>query len=53
MSWNDRPRQLILEPGAPPGATNVVADRRFKVQLLPEGTTKDVTYSGKRVQVTF
>ena len=53
MSWNDRTRQLTLEPGAPPGATNVVADRRFKVQLLPEGTTKDVTYLGKRVQVTF
>ena len=53
LSWNDRAKQLTIEPGAPTGATNVVTARTFKVQLLPEGTTKDVTYSGKRVQVAF
>jgi alpha-glucosidase (family GH31 glycosyl hydrolase) len=51
MTWNDRARQLTIEPGAPAGATNVVAERRFKVVMLPEGTSKDVTYSGKRAQV--
>ena len=54
MTWNDRAQQLTIEPGAPTGATNVV-DRSaaFKVQLLPEGPTKEVTYAGKRVQVGF
>ena len=53
MVWNDRAKQLTIEPGAPQGATNVVTARTFKVQLLPEGATKDVTYSGKRVQLAF
>ena len=53
MTWNDRAKQLTLEPGPPPGATNVVAARRFKVQMLPEGTTSEVTYSGKRVSLTM
>jgi alpha-glucosidase/alpha-D-xyloside xylohydrolase len=53
MTWSDRGRQLTIEPGAPAGATNVVVERRFKVVMLPEGTSQDVTYSGKRVQVGF
>ncbi len=53
MTWNDKTRQLTLEPGAPRGATNVAAERRFRVLLLPDGTTRDVTYAGRRVQVTF
>lgn len=53
MVWNDRARQLTVEPGPPRGATNVVAERTFRVQLLPEGTTRDVTYTGRRVQVAF
>jgi alpha-glucosidase/alpha-D-xyloside xylohydrolase len=51
--WNDRSRQLTLEPGAPAGASNVATKRTFRVQMLPEGTIKDVTYSGSRVSVTF
>ena len=53
LAWNDRAQQLTIEPGAPRGATNVVTPRTFRVQLLPEGTVKEVTYSGRRVQVTF
>ena len=53
MVWNERTRQLTIEPGAPRGAANVVAERAFRVQLLPEGTTKDVTYAGKRLEVRF
>jgi alpha-glucosidase (family GH31 glycosyl hydrolase) len=51
--WNDRERQLTVEPGAPRGATNVVTERAFKVQLLPDGATREVIYSGKRVQSRF
>jgi alpha-glucosidase/alpha-D-xyloside xylohydrolase len=53
MLWNERTRQLTLEPGAPRGATNVVSNRTFRVQLLPDGTTRDVAYAGKRVEVRF
>jgi alpha-glucosidase (family GH31 glycosyl hydrolase) len=53
LTWNDRTRQLTLEPGAPRGATNVPVKRTFRVQLMPEGTTKEVTYSGRRASVTF
>jgi alpha-glucosidase (family GH31 glycosyl hydrolase) len=53
MSWNDRSRQLTIEPGAPAGATNVVVQRRFRVVMMPDRTSKDVTYSGKRVVVGF
>ena len=53
MVWNERTRQLTLEPGAPRGATNVVSNRTFRIQVLPEGTIRDVTYAGKRVDVKF
>lgn len=53
MSWDDRGRRLTIEPGAPRGATNVVAERTFNVALLPEGTTKRVSYSGRRMVVAF
>jgi alpha-glucosidase (family GH31 glycosyl hydrolase) len=53
MIWNDRTRQLTLEPGAPRGSTNVASKRTFKVQLLPEGTIQDVTYAGSRTSVVF
>jgi hypothetical protein len=53
MRWNDKTRQLTIEPGAPAGATNVAAERRFRVLLLPDGTTRVVTYTGRRIQVTF
>ena len=51
--WNDREGQLTIEPGAPRGATNVVTERAFKVQVLPDGATRQLIYSGKRVQAKF
>jgi alpha-glucosidase/alpha-D-xyloside xylohydrolase len=53
LTWNDRTKQLTIEPGAPKGATNVTSARSFRVLLLPEGTTREVTYAGKRMRVTF
>ena len=53
IAWNDRAKQLTIEPGAPKGATSVSARRAFRVLLLPEGTTRDVTYTGSRIRVTF
>jgi alpha-glucosidase/alpha-D-xyloside xylohydrolase len=53
MAWNDRARQLTLEPGAPKGATNLATKRTFRVLLLPAGTTKSVDYDGKTVTLRF
>jgi hypothetical protein len=53
MTWNDRGKQLTIEPGAPAGATQVTAARVFRVVVLPAGTTRDVSYDGRRVQATF
>ena len=50
MSWNDRARRLTLEPGAPEGASDVVRARVFTVQVVPDGATKRVTYTGTRVR---
>jgi alpha-glucosidase (family GH31 glycosyl hydrolase) len=53
MTWSDRTRRLSLEPGAPKGATNLATSRTFRVLLLPAGTTKDIRYDGKRVEIRF
>ena len=53
MAWNDRTRRLSLEPGAPTGATDLPVTRTFRVRLVPAGTTRDVTYVGKRTEVRF
>jgi len=52
MTWNDATRTLTLEPGAPAGATDVVRPRAFRV-VLPDGSAKDVSYSGRRVTAVF
>ena len=52
MTWNDATRTLTLDPGAPAGATDVVRPRAFRV-VLPDGTAKDVSYTGRRVTVVF
>jgi alpha-glucosidase (family GH31 glycosyl hydrolase) len=53
MTWNDRARQLTLQPGAPAGATNLDTKRTFRVLLLPTGTTRDINYEGTRVEIRF
>lgn len=53
LTWQDAARRLVLEPGAPAGAKNVVSPRTFRVELRPEGTTRTVTYTGTRLEVTF
>ena len=53
MTWNERTRRLTIAPGAPEGATNLATQRTFRVVLMPGGETKDVTYSGRPVEITF
>ncbi|HWR37587.1 MAG TPA: TIM-barrel domain-containing protein [Clostridia bacterium] len=51
--WNDAKRQLTLEPGAPAGMTNITGKRIFRVQVLPEGKTTTVNYTGKQIRVSL
>jgi alpha-glucosidase (family GH31 glycosyl hydrolase) len=53
MRWNDGTKELTIEPGAPRGATNVVAERTFRVEVIPDGATRTVTYAGRRVTAKF
>jgi alpha-glucosidase (family GH31 glycosyl hydrolase) len=53
MTWNDARRELTMQPGAPAGFTNSPVQRAFVVEMLPEGTKKNVAYGGRMVRVTF
>ena len=54
LSWDDGAKKLTISAAPPAGVTNEsTAPREFKVQLLPAGTVKTVTYDGRRVEVTF
>ena len=53
ISWDNKRKRLTLQAGAPKGAVNVVTERVFEVELLPQGTRKRITYTGKPVNVYF
>ncbi|MGH7554995.1 MAG: DUF5110 domain-containing protein, partial [Longimicrobiales bacterium] len=54
ITWNDRARQLTIEPGAPEVSANFATQPRvFRVVLFPEGVTRDVSYDGRRIRATF
>jgi len=52
-SWNDKERVLTIEPDSPVGASEPPLRRAFKVELLPDGETRSVTYDGKQTRVRF
>ena len=53
LTWDDRGNRLTIEPGPPRGATNLPTQREFRVVVMPEGTTKTVSYAGRTVRVSF
>ncbi|MEJ7767919.1 MAG: TIM-barrel domain-containing protein [Chitinophagaceae bacterium] len=53
MFWNDKLKQLTLEPGALKGFDDHVNKRMFRVEIIPAGITKDISYSGKSLKVLF
>jgi len=54
MTWDDAEARLTIDPGAPPGAVNLLPQgRTFVVELLPGGETRTVRYEGSRVEVVF
>jgi alpha-glucosidase/alpha-D-xyloside xylohydrolase len=52
MTWDDRARQLTIEPAAQ-GPANGSTRRTFNVVMFPEGASKSVTYSGNATRVSF
>lgn len=53
MAWDDQAKKLTLAPHTPEGTTSQTTNRTLKIELLPEGTTKTVNYSGDPVEVMF
>lgn len=52
VSWSDGDAKLVIEPGPPNGVENLLrGPRLFRVRLVPGNVTKDVRYTGERVEV--
>lgn len=53
MSWNDNLHEFVIKPGAPKGFTSQVIKQVFKVQLIPSGVTKELSYDGRSMKLSF
>ena len=51
--WNDNETKLTLEPGNSKDFTNIIKQKTFRIELLPEGKVKNVNYNGKRSVLQF
>jgi alpha-glucosidase/alpha-D-xyloside xylohydrolase len=52
LKWDDAARRLVIERD-PVAGTLELPPRKLLVQLLPEGTTKEIDYDGRRAEVGF
>lgn len=48
IKWEDAAKKLSLEP-----ASKQTATRTFQVELFPDGETKEIQYSGRKVELKF
>ena len=46
IKWDDAAKKLTIDPAAKPNG-----ERTFKIELIPAGTTKEVQYTGQRLEV--
>jgi alpha-glucosidase/alpha-D-xyloside xylohydrolase len=54
LSWDDGAKKLTIAAAPPAGVTNAsTAAREFRVEMLPAGTVKTVTYDGRHAEVTY
>jgi alpha-glucosidase/alpha-D-xyloside xylohydrolase len=54
LSWDDGAKKLTISADPPAGVTNEsTAPRQFRVEMLPAGTVKKVTYNGHQSELTF
>ncbi|TDH27284.1 glycoside hydrolase family 31 protein [Segetibacter sp. 3557_3] len=49
ITWNDAGKQLVIKPAG--NGKMSTGDRKFKVELIPSGITKEVNYNGKSMNV--
>jgi alpha-glucosidase (family GH31 glycosyl hydrolase) len=48
IKWDDKAKKLTIEP-----AGKRKAKRKFKIKLIPAGTTKEIDYTGKRLEISL
>jgi len=48
IKWDDAAKKLSLEP-----ASKQTATRTFQVELIPDGGTKKIQYTGQRLELKF
>ena len=53
MRWNEGTKELTIEPEALIRNAAVPAARIFRIELIPQGTVKQVSYSAKPVTIKF
>jgi alpha-glucosidase/alpha-D-xyloside xylohydrolase len=54
LSWDDGAKKLTISPAPPAGVSNAsTASREFRVEMLPAGIVKTVTYNGRQTEVTY
>jgi hypothetical protein len=54
LSWDDGAKKLTISAAPPAGVTNAsTTAREFRVEMLPAGTVKTVTYDGRHLEVTY
>jgi alpha-glucosidase/alpha-D-xyloside xylohydrolase len=52
ISWDDKKRKLTIQPNKS-NNNKQMTKRVFKVELIPQGITKEISYSGKKMEVLF
>jgi alpha-glucosidase/alpha-D-xyloside xylohydrolase len=53
IQWDDKARQLTIEPQSQPARTTYrMPKRKFRIELIPAGTTKEVLYTGQRLELS-
>jgi alpha-glucosidase (family GH31 glycosyl hydrolase) len=54
LAWDDGAKKLTISAAPPAGVTNESsAAREFKVEMLPAGTIRVVTYDGRLAEVAY
>lgn len=53
IKWNDRKRSLSLQPYSPTGCVNIPRQKIFRIELFPEGLTRQVNFCDKMITVNF
>ena len=48
IKWDDAAKMLSLEP-----ASKQTASRAFKIEIIPDGVTKKIRYTGQRLELKF